>query len=215
MKEEQNLLHNEEFYNSVTHLIAAILSIYGGFVLYNISLAKITKIAVVVFVFSLFILFLASSIYHAISEEKAKKIFQKVDHSAIYILIAGTYTPILLSVLNYPISYVLLGVTWFIALIGIVYSCITVKFKYLSTGLYLLMGWMALFLFYSIWNNASHIAMWYLFLGGIFYTIGCVFYLSKKKFMHSIWHLFVIAGAFSHYMCIFEIVKALNFFITI
>ncbi len=202
----------DEFYNSLTHFIGAALSVYGAWVLVSMSnYSEVMKIANAVFGASLFILFICSAVYHAIMNENIKKIFQKIDHSAIYILIAGTYTPILLSVLSHPLSVIMLAVTWIIALIGIIYSCITVKFKYLSTGLYLLMGWMALFLFYSIWNNASHLAMWYLFLGGVFYTVGCIFYLSKKEYMHSIWHLFVIAGAASHYFCIFEITKVLNY----
>ena len=84
---------------------------------------------------------------------------------------------------------------------------VTLKFKYLSTGLYLVMGWLSVFLFYSIWNNASHLAVWLLLLGGLFYSFGCIFYLLKKKYMHSIWHIFVIAGAMSHYFCIMEILK--------
>lgn len=210
MSDIKKLLQNEELYNSATHFFGALLSIYGALVLWNISQTDITKKATAVFGASLFILFMCSAVYHAIVKEDLKKIFQKIDHSAIYILIAGTYTPILLSVLPYPLSVIMLGVAWIVALIGIVYSCLTVKFKYLSTGLYLLMGWMALFLFYSIWHNASHLAMWYLFIGGIFYTLGCVFYLSKKEYMHAIWHLFVIGGAMSHYFCIYEIVKAIN-----
>jgi hemolysin III len=210
MEEAKKSMPKEEVYNSLTHFIGALLSVYGAFVLYNMSVSSVTKAATAVFGASLFILFMASAVYHAIINESLKRIFQKIDHSAIYILIAGTYTPILLSVLPYPLSYIMLAVAWGVALIGIIYSCITVKFKYLSTGLYLLMGWMALFLFYSIWHNASHMAMWYLFIGGIFYSLGCVFYLSKKEYMHAIWHLFVIGGAMSHYFCIFEIVKAIN-----
>ena len=141
--------------------------------------------------------------------ETAKKVFGKIDHSAIFMLIAGTYTPILLLVVDFPLSVALLAMTWYLAITGIVYSCLTLKFKYLSTGLYLVMGWLSVFLCYAIWN-VSHLAIWYMLIGGIFYSSGCVFYLLKRKFMHTIWHIFVILGAVSHYMCIMEILKAVN-----
>ena len=155
----------------------------------------------------LFILFQSSVLYHAMVNETAKKVFRRIDHSAIFMLIAGTYTPILLLTVPFPLSIALLAMTWYLAITGIVYSCLTLKFKYLSTGLYLVMGWLSVFLFYSIWNNTSHHAVWLLLLGGLFYSSGCVFYLSKKKYMHSIWHMFVIAGAMSHYFCILEILR--------
>jgi hemolysin III len=158
----------------------------------------------------LFILFQSSTLYHAMVNETAKKVFRKIDHSAIFMLIAGTYTPILLLTVEFPLSVALLAMTWYLAITGIVYSCLTLKFKYLSTGLYLVMGWLSLFLFYSIWNNASHYSVWLLLLGGLFYSGGCVFYLSKKKFMHSIWHLFVIFGAMSHYFCIMEVLNSVS-----
>ena len=123
-------------------------------------------------------------------------------------LIAGTYTPILLLVVDFPLSVALLAMTWYLAITGIVYSCLTLKFKYLSTGLYLVMGWLSLFLSYAIWTKASHTALWLLILGGLLYSVGCIFYLIKKKFMHSIWHLFVIAGAVAHYSAIMEILKS-------
>ena len=159
---------------------------------------------------TLFILFQSSALYHAMVNETAKKVFRKIDHSAIFMLIAGTYTPILLLVVPFPLSVALLAMTWYLAITGIIYSCLTLKFKYLSTGLYLVMGWLSLFLFWSIWNNASHLAVWYLLLGGLFYSAGCIFYLSKQKFMHTIWHIFVIAGAMAHYFSIMEILKTVN-----
>ena len=200
----------EEFFNAFTHLIGALLSIYAIVIMAVTSKNAIQTASTAVFGASLFILFQSSALYHAMVNETAKKVFQKIDHSAIYILIAGTYTPILLLSVKFPTSVAILAIIWYLAITGIIYSCLAVKFKYLSTGLYLLMGWFAVFLFYSIWHNVSHMAVWYLLLGGIFYTVGCVFYLSKKKFMHCIWHIFVILGAMSHYFCIMEILKGVN-----
>ena len=197
----------EEFANAFTHSLGAILSIYGIVMLAVSSHNPIEKASTAIFGATLFILFQSSTLYHAMVNETAKKVFRKIDHSAIFILIAGTYTPILLLTVPSPNSVALLAMTWYLAISGIIYSCLTLKFKHLSVGIYLVMGWLSVFLFYAIWHNGSHLAVWYLLLGGIFYSSGCYFYLSKKKFMHAIWHLFVIAGAMSHYFCIMEILK--------
>ena len=200
----------EEFLNSFTHVIGALLSIYAIVMLAVESSNPIETASTAIFGATLFILFQSSALYHAMVNETAKKVFQKIDHSAIYMLIAGTYTPILLLAFKPPFSYVMLAMIWYLSITGIIYSCLSLKFKYLSTALYLIMGWLSLFLFYSIWHNVSHMAVWYLFIGGVFYTAGCVFYLSKRKYMHCIWHLFVIAGAMLHYFCIMEILKVIN-----
>jgi hemolysin III len=104
----------------------------------------------------------------------------------------------------------LLAMTWYLAITGIVYSCLTLKFKYLSTGLYLVMGWLSVFLAYTIWTKAGQNAFWLMLAGGLLYSGGCIFYLSKKRYMHCIWHIFVIAGAVSHYLCIMELLKTLS-----
>ena len=197
----------EEFLNAFTHSIGALFSIYAIVMLAVSSHNAIEASSTAIFGATLFILFQSSTLYHAMVNETAKKVFRKIDHSAIFMLIAGTYTPIFLLVVKFPLSVALLSMTWYLAITGIIYSCLTLKFKYLSTGLYLVMGWLSLFLFYAIWNNASHLAVWLLLIGGIFYSSGCIFYLSKKKFMHCIWHLFVLAGAVLHYLSIMEILK--------
>lgn len=207
MSEEIKYTPQEEFANAFTHSIGALLSIYAIVMLAVNSKNQIEAASTAIFGSMLFVLFQSSTLYHAMVNETAKKVFRKIDHSAIFMLIAGTYTPILLLTVPFPLSVALLAMTWYLAITGIIYSCLTLKFKYLSTGLYLVMGWLSVFLFYSIWNNASHLAVWLLLLGGLFYSFGCIFYLLKKKYMHSIWHIFVIAGAMSHYFCIMEILK--------
>lgn len=207
MSEEVKYTAAEEFLNAFTHSIGALFSIYAIVMLAVSSHNAMEASSTAIFGATLFLLFQSSTLYHAMVNETAKKVFRKIDHSAIFTLIAGTYTPILLLVVEFPLSVALLAMTWYLAITGIVYSCLTLKFKYLSTGLYLVMGWLSLFLFYAIWNNASHLAVWLLLLGGIFYSSGCIFYLSKKRFMHCIWHLFVLAGAISHYLSIMEILK--------
>jgi len=207
MKEEAKYTPAEEFANAFTHSIGALFSIYAIVMLAVSSHNAIEVASTAIFGSTLFILFQSSALYHAMVNQTAKKVFQKIDHSAIFMLIAGTYTPILLLVVPFPLSVALLAMTWYLAVTGIIYSCLTLKFKYLSTGLYLVMGWLSLFLAYSIWNNTSHSALWWLLGGGLCYSAGCIFYLLKKKFMHSIWHLFVIAGAIAHYIAIMEILK--------
>lgn len=200
----------EEFLNAFTHSIGALFSIYAIVMLAVASHSAVEAASTAIFGATLFILFQSSALYHAMVNETAKKVFQKIDHSAIFMLIAGTYTPILLLVVQFPLSVALLAMTWYIAISGIIYSCLTLKFKYLSTGLYLVMGWLSLFLFYAIWNNANHLAVWYLLAGGIFYSTGCIFYLSKRKFMHCIWHIFVIVGAVFHYLSVMQILKSVS-----
>ena len=200
----------EEFMNAFTHSLGALFSIYAIVMLAVSSKTPVEASSTAIFGATLFILFQSSALYHAMVNETAKKVFRKIDHSAIFMLIAGTYTPILLLTVKYPLSIALLAMTWYIAISGIIYSCLTLKFKYLSTGLYLVMGWVSVFLAYTIWTNASHLALWYLLAGGLLYSFGCVFYLWKKKFMHSVWHIFVIMGAVMHYLCIMEVLNAVN-----
>ena len=209
MEEEKKYTPVEEFLNAFSHSLGALFSIYAIVMLAVSSRSPIEASSTAIFGATLFILFQSSALYHAMVNETAKKVFRKIDHSAIFMLIAGTYTPILLLVVDFPLNIALLAMTWYLSITGIVYSCLTLKFKYLSTGLYLLMGCLSFFLFFKIWNT-SHIAVYLLFLGGLFYSSGCIFYLLKKKYMHTIWHLFVIFGAFCHYLCIMEVLKAVN-----
>lgn len=199
----------ENFANSITHLIGVFLSIYGIAILEANSKTIAQSIATTIFGATLFLMFLSSVIYHAATNEKVMKFFQKIDHSAIYILIAGTYTPGLLFTVKFPLSIIMLAFIWTLAIIGIIFTCVKLKPKHLSTTLYLLMGWVSLIFFNNVWTT-SHLAIWLLLTGGVLYSIGCVFYLTKFRYTHFIWHLFVIAGAMMHYFAILELLKVLN-----
>lgn len=206
MSEEKEYSPQEEFANSFSHALGALLSIYGIVMLIVASITPIEKASTAIYGATMFLLFQSSTCYHAITNKTAKKVFRKIDHSAIYLLIAGTYTPILLLSVPFPTSVALLAMIWYLSVVGIVFSCITLKFKYLSTGLYLLMGWLSVFLFWTLWKAGFADTVWLLLGGGVCFSIGCIFYLSKKPFMHSIWHLFVLAGAIMHYFSIMALV---------
>jgi len=207
MQEERKYTIGEEIANAISHTIGAMFSIYAIVMLAVLSKNPAQTASTAIFGATMFILFQASACYHAITNEAAKKVFQKIDHSAIYILIAGTYTPILILTVPFPYSIALLAIIWYLAITGVVFSCISLKCKYIATGLYLLMGWMSLFLFYFIWTNGTHMAVWLLLGGGVLYSIGALIYLLKYRYMHSIWHLFVLGGVIMHYLSILELLK--------
>lgn len=208
MSHEVKYTQGEEFLNAFTHAIGALLSIYGIVMLACLSSNALEASSTAIFGATLFILFQSSTLYHAMVNEKAKEVFQKIDHSAIFLLIAGTYTPILLIVLPFPHSVAVMAMIWYLSITGIVYSCLALKFKYLTTGLCLAMGWLLIFLFYRMWFLYPHIVVELLLLGGIIYSLGSIFYLLKKRYMHCIWHIFVILGAICHYFAIVELLKA-------
>lgn len=199
----------ETFANVFTHLIAALMSIYAIIMLEANSKTTLQSASTAVFGGTLFLLFMSSVFYHSMKNETAVRFFQKIDHSAIYMLIAGTYTPALMLSVKFPLNLILVFVIWGLAIAGIVVYCTTVKSKRLSTGLYLIMGWLSLFFVYNVWL-ASHLTVWLMLGGGLFYSLGCAFYLMKSRYMHFVWHLFVIGGAVMHYFAIFELLKAIN-----
>lgn len=197
----------EEFVNAFTHAIGTLMAIYGLVLLIVASKTPTQTTTTSIYGATLILLFQSSTCYHAMVNETAKKVFRKIDHSAIFLLIAGTYTPILMLVVPFPHSVALLAVIWYLAAMGIVFSCITLKFKYLNTGLYLLMGWVSLFLICRMWAY-SQTSVYLMLAGGLVYSFGCIFYLLKKlPFMHSIWHLFVLGGANLHYFSVMSLLK--------
>ncbi len=197
----------EEILNALSHTLGVMFSIYAIVMMAAMSKTSAQAASTAIFGATMFILFQSSACYHAITSEKAKAVFQKIDHSAIYILIAGTYTPILILTVPFPYSIAILAMIWYLAIAGVVFSCISLKNKYISTGLYMLMGWMSVFLVYYIWNNGSHLAVWYLLGGGALYSLGAILYLLKYKYMHALWHLFVLGGVVMHYFSILELLK--------
>ncbi len=207
MSDEPKYTTGEEFANATTHALGAILAIAAIVILTTTAKTPTAITATAIYGTTMFLLFQSSTCYHALTNKTAKKVFRRIDHSAIFLLIAGTYTPLLLLAIPFPLSVILLAIIWYLSITGIVFSCLTLKFKYISTGLYLLLSWLSVFLIYTIWINSSHLVVWYFLAGGLFYTFGCIFYLLKKKYMHSIWHMFVLVGAVLHYFAIMELLK--------
>lgn len=207
MPEQRKYTIGEEIANALSHTIGVLFSIFAIVIMAASSKTAAQTATTAIFGATMFILFQCSVLYHALTNEAAKKVFQKIDHSAIYVLIAGTYTPILILTLPHPYSIAFLAVIWYLAIAGIVFSCISLKSKYIATGLYLIMGWMSVFLMYFIWTNGSQLTVYYLFAGGIVYSIGAILYLLKLKYMHCVWHLFVLGGVALHYLSILALLK--------
>ena len=205
--QEKKYTAGEEIANALSHTLGVMFSIYAIVMMAALSKNAAQAASTAIFGATMFILFQASACYHAITSVKAKKVLQKIDHSAIYILIAGTYTPMLILTVPFPYCIAILAMIWYLAIAGVVFSCISLKNKYIATGLYLLMGWMSVFLIYYIWTNGSHQAVYYLLAGGLLYSLGSILYLLKYKYMHSIWHLFVLGGVILHYCSILTLLR--------
>lgn len=197
----------EERLNAWSHGIGAVLGI-AGLVLLILFLKKETPYAlfsVVVYGISIIILFLASTFYHAVKGDKRKHYFRIVDHISIYLLIAGTYTPVLLIMLPDSLGWMLFWVVWGIAAFGVILKLFfTGKFETFSTLLYLIMGWLIVFDYSTLADSMHTSGLYLLFAGGLFYTLGIVFYaIEKIPYNHVIWHLFVLGGAICHFFMVY------------
>ena len=201
----------EEIANFVSHTVGAGLAILGFIMLiiraswYNNIPAIISYI---VFSLGLMVLYTMSSIYHGLKPSKAKNVFEILDHSSIYFLIAASYTPFLVLGLHSNIGITLLVIQWVICALGITFKAFfTGKFKGISTIIYLLMGWMIVISWNELVTNISPISLGFLVTGGILYSLGTIFYMWKLcKFNHMIWHIFVVLGSLSHYIAIWFLI---------
>lgn len=202
--------------NTYTHLLGAILSIFALIAMLlkvsgsNYTILAITSVAI--FGSSMILLYSASAIYHmAISSDKTLKFLRRLDHSMIFVLIAGTYTPFCLIALNGPKGWVLFISVCTIAILGILFKMCWFRCpRWLSTGIYIAMGWLAIFLAPSLYKALSPGGLFLLVLGGILYTIGGVIYGLKPKFSklkvlghHEIFHIFILLGTLAHYLSVY------------
>lgn len=197
----------EEIFNALTHGVGALFAVAALTLM--IVFASLYGnawhiVSVTIYGTTLVLLYLASTLYHSITNERAKDIFKILDHSAIFLLIAGTYTPFMLVTVRGVLGWVLLIVIWVLAILGIVLKIFFVKrFKILSTIFYLLMGWLVVVAMKPLIAALPAPGLRLLIAGGILYTLGSVFYIRKSRaFNHGIWHLFVLGGSVCHFLSV-------------
>ena len=202
----------EEIMNSVTHGIGALLSIIGLVVLVILAALRGDAWHIVsfsIFGSSLIALYAASTLYHGFSRTSLKTLFKKMDHSAIFLLIAGTYTPFVLVVLRGFWGWSLFGIIWTLAVLGISIKAVSkFRFRGLSVVIYMFMGWLGVVAIRDIMNAVPGSCFTLLVIGGLSYTTGVIFYWYRQlPFNHGIWHLFVLGGSISHYFSVLLILK--------
>ena len=200
----------EEKWNAYSHAFGIILAIIGSAVLFQKDLTGTPYLygSILVYCLSLVHLFTASTAYHSVQNPKLKKKLRTWDHISIYYLIAGTYTPVCLTVLLSSKGWLLFYLVWGTALFGTILKLFfTGKFEVFSLVLYGVMGWIIVIDLPYLLENISGTGLLYLSLGGAFYTLGILFYAIKKiPFNHLIWHFFVLGGAISHWVMIFKVI---------
>jgi len=201
----------EELINSLTHGAGAALSLLGLVFLLIRSVRYGTTWHIVSFAIygiSLICLYLASTLYHAIPIMEWKQVLKKFDHSAIFLLIAGTYTPFLLTELRGPWGWSLFGVIWGLTVVGWVLKFwIISRWENLSVALYLVMGWLAVIAAGEMVQHVGTTSLVLLAVGGVCYTVGVIFYLWRRlPYNHAIWHVFVLGGSITHYFSILKLI---------
>ena len=199
----------EELLNVLTHGLGLILSVMGLFLLIFRGLefdSKELMISFVIFGASLILLYAASTLYHSTQNLKLRYYFKIFDHVAIFILIAGTYTPFALVTLQGTTGWIILGVVWAIAFFGTILKLFfTGRFKILSTLLYVGMGWVIIFAINPLMENLSSPGLFWLLGGGVAYTVGAILYsISRIRYNHAIFHFFVLLGSYCHFMAIYR-----------
>lgn len=199
----------EEIANAVSHGVGALLGVVGIilFTVLGLQMGSISAVLTGIFYgASLTVLYTVSCLYHSLKRNRAKKVFRILDHCSIFLLISGTYAPISLLMIGGVTGYILITVNTLCAVIGIVLNAINMKkWEKFSLVLYVIMGWMCLFTVKPLIESTTMDVLWYLISGGIAYTAGIIFYkLDKIKYMHFIWHLFVLLGSVLHFFFILK-----------
>ncbi|KNF10087.1 channel protein, hemolysin III family [Gottschalkia purinilytica] len=207
MNKTNKSINGEEITNAISHGVGLCLAI-AALVILVVFANKFGSVWHIVsfsiYGSTLILLYLFSTLYHSFPDGKVKSIFKVFDHSAIYLLIAGTYTPLTLTALRGKIGWTLFGIVWAIAIAGIIFKILWIKkFKALSTILYIAMGWLVIFAIKPLFQTLNTTSMVFLVVGGVLYTVGTIFYSGKKiKYNHAIWHFFVLAGSACHFFTV-------------
>jgi hemolysin III len=196
----------EEIANAVSHgvgFVAALL-VAPLIILNAIPHGAAAVVGASLFAATVPLLYLTSTLYHSLADNRAKRVFQVLDHSAIYLLIAGTYTPFLLGPLRGPWGWSLLGTIWGLALLGVVFKSVRgMRYPGLSTALYVAMGWLVLVAVRPLWLHVPASGLAWLAAGGVAYTAGVLFYAADhRRYAHFVWHLFVMLGTACHVVAV-------------
>jgi hemolysin III len=204
----RDLTSKEEIVNGITHGIGALLSVVALVVLIMVAGNHGDALHLVSFSIygvTLILLYLSSTLYHSFSGPRIKNLFARFDHVSIFLLIAGTYTPILLTSIGGVWGWSLFGVIWGLALVGAVIRSIYLhRFRKLMVAVYLLMGWMFVIAGKQVYLSLPSISLTFLILGGVAYSVGVIFYMWRRlPYSHGIWHLFVLSGSILHFFAIY------------
>lgn len=219
MKQSVVVVHRysvlEEIFNASTHGVGVVLGAIGLALLIVKTLqtqSSVILASVIVYGVSIILLFAASTFYHAIPHDGAKRVLRVVDHCAIYLLIAGTYTPYTLLVIGDRLGAAIMAIVWSLAVAGIIFKIFFIgRFQMLSLLTYLGMGWLGLLAAFEIAHNLPLTGIALLLGGGIAYSLGTIFFKVKAiPFNHAIWHLFVLAGCILHFLSIYYFVLPLE-----
>ena len=205
--EERPQSLGEEVANSVSHGIGLLAALIAVPFLISAALERADPAGIVgasVFAITMVLLYVSSTVFHALPPNRAKRVFQILDHSAIYFLIAGTYTPFTLGVLNGIWGWTLFGIVWALAVVGTVFKALGgVRYTTFSTWVYLAMGWLVLIAIEPVWTLVPKWGLFWLFAGGIAYTAGAVFFMAERiRYFHFVWHLFVVMGSACHFVAV-------------
>ena len=207
-KTYRELPAREEIVNSITHGIGALLSIVALVILIMVAANQNDTLRLISFSIygsTLVLMYLSSTLYHSFSSPRIKNLFARFDHVSIFLLIAGTYTPILLTNLRGALGWSLFGIIWGIALAGSVIRAIYLhRFRKLMVAVYVLMGWLLILAGKQVYLSLPSISLTFLLLGALAYSVGVIFYLWRSlPYGHGIWHLFVLAGSVLHFFAIY------------
>ncbi len=200
----------EELANAISHGLGFVGAVVGAPVLIVTAVKTGGPAGVIgasVFAATMVLLYLTSSVYHALPMGRTKRLFKLLDHSAIYLLIAGSYTPFTLGVLRGPLGWTLLGLVWGLAIGGILIKALgAMKCEKISTFLYLAMGWLVLIAIKPLWENMPTEGLAWLVAGGVAYSTGVIFFMSDRRYRyaHFVWHLFVLAGTACHFVAVWR-----------
>jgi hemolysin III len=208
-------MYDGERINSITHLIGAVLALVGFGALLTISIQQLDAALIAsfaVFGVTLILLYTMSTLYHSFRSPRVKAVFRKLDHVCIYLLIAGTYTPFMLVTIGGVSGWVMLGVIWALALAGLLLDILPKKrIKWLQILVYLVMGWVCVVVYQDLTEGFPAAGLYWLIAGGVTYTVGVIFYVldgaKQVPYAHGIWHLFVLAGSFCHFVSVVGYVR--------